>query len=57
MESEDITLVYYSSEEELNRNELKSVDTVLDVTIDTYQESDVQCCIGEYTLTLCVLEL
>ena len=35
LESEGITLVYYSSDQELNRNELWSVDTVLDVTMDT----------------------
>src|SRR6218665_2340833 len=29
--SEDITLVYYSSDQELNRNELRSVDTILNV--------------------------
>jgi len=27
MESEDITLIFYSSDQELNRNELWSVDT------------------------------
>jgi len=35
LESEDITLVYYSSDPELKRNKLWSVDTVLDVTMNT----------------------
>ena len=37
LESEGIMLVYCnSSDQDLNRNKLWSMDTVLDVTLDTY---------------------